>query len=195
MNIVSKRAVKSILLTLIALAGMTQLTQGSYIKLKASAADWLIQSSWANRNASGRTVKPWPWADTWVSAKLTVPRLSIEQYVMKDASGESLAFGPGFVSLPDQYDNQPTSIVAGHRDTHFQFLKDLRAGDRFQLENALGHTNHYQVVTRQVIDTEERAITIDPESNQLILVTCYPFESLLTGGSERFVVVAVATAS
>jgi sortase A len=45
--------------------------------------------------ASGKVVKPWPWADTWPVARIAVPRLSVQAVVLAESSGQALAFAGG----------------------------------------------------------------------------------------------------
>ena len=39
----------------------------------------------------------WPWADTWLIARLVVPSLAIDQIVLEGTYGRTLDFGPGHV--------------------------------------------------------------------------------------------------
>ena len=172
------------------LLGAGLLGQGSYIKLKASLAGWLISSSWAQRQAGQLPAKPWPWADTRVIARLSVPRLGIRQFVMHDASGESLAFGPGSVMSDVLPGAGGHALVAGHRDTHFKFLGDLRPGDTLAIDNYRGQSGRYEIKGLRVINLDREAVYIDPESEGLTLVTCWPLDALVPGGPERLLVEA-----
>ena len=185
------------------LAGVALVGQGSYIKIKASLAQWLIASSWSERDANAQAntylqiqaQKPWPWADTWVDARLSVPRLNISQYVMKDASGESLAFGPGTIDTsptPGQSQQADTRIIAGHRDTHFSFLEDLQQGDRIYLEKYNGTKLAYAVHNISVFDSSESALQLDQSQSGLLLITCWPFDTMVPGGPLRYLVEAYA---
>ena len=175
--------------TLLAI-GTALIGQGGYIQLKAHAASWLIHSTWAERQAGDKPDKPWPWADTWVTARLEVARLGIRQYVMKDASGESLAFGPGQIKLFQNEAKGGPIVIAGHRDTHFKFLRDLRRGDQLQLQRFDTAEQVYEVVSTHVIDSETDELYIDPDQPRLMLVTCWPFNAITLGGPMRYVVVA-----
>ncbi len=72
--------------------------QGLWIPVKAIAAQWLLQHAWAQTLKTQQPAKPWPWADTWPVGRLLVPRHGIDQIILADASGRSLAFGPGQLS-------------------------------------------------------------------------------------------------
>ena len=65
--------------------------------------------------------------------------------VLAGGSGRTLAFGPGHLSasaMPGQVGNM---IIAGHRDTHFQFLQKVEVGEL--LEDA-GHGQHGGLVVK-----------------------------------------------
>jgi sortase A len=42
----------------------------------------------------------------------------------------------------------------------------------------------------QIIDGRTTGIINDPERDQLVLVTCYPFDAMVPGGPLRYVVIA-----
>jgi sortase A len=82
--------------------------------------------------------------------------------------------------------------VAGHRDTHFAFLRQLAIGSEIVAENAAGERERYRVVKRFVTDERDQSVLADvPRGHRLTLVTCWPFDPLVFGGPQRLVVVAV----
>lgn len=121
-------------------------------------------------------------------AKLTIPRLDTELYVVEGDHAAELRRGPGHVSgtvMPGQDGN---CIIAGHRDTHFRVLKDIRKGDEIVLQTSAGEYT-YRVEGTQVVspsDTDSLKPTRDAE---LHLITCYPFY-YLGSAPKRFVVQA-----
>lgn len=174
-----------LLIACLIIASLILIGNGMYIKAKAKVADWMIASTWEARQHNGVPQKPWPWADTWVVARIHIPRLAINQYVMQDASGESLAFGPGAV-LPLRGNSY--HFIAGHRDTHFDYLDELVAGDTIEIETYDGHQRQYQVTGTRVVDTRKGAFYIDDQSMGLSLMTCWPMDSIVPGGPLRYVV-------
>jgi sortase A len=109
--------------------------------------------------------------------------------VLQGASGEALSFGPGFVAESSQIGEGGDSVIAGHRDTHFAFLKHLKTGDALSIETLSGETIHYEVDALEVIDSDVVELSIEPNQHRVRLVTCYPFDSV-TSGSLRYVVTA-----
>jgi sortase A len=170
--------------------GLCCLAFGVWIPFKAALAQVLIAEAWSESRGKGEeSVRPWPWADTWPVAKLTVPRLEKEVYVLASASGQSLAFGPGHwgsSAAPGEMDNV---VIAGHRDTHFEFLRELREGDDLLLESRTG-IQVYRVSEWAVVH-ESRVEILEPSGEpELTLITCFPFDAVVPGGPLRFVVFA-----
>lgn len=178
------------LVAVLLLSGTAMLGQGNWIKAKGWLAQQLIAASWDQRERGALPGKPWPWADTRTVAKLTVPGLDITQYVMADASGESLAFGPGSVLTGSPPGGAGASVIAGHRDTHFRFLADVSPGERVELENYMGERRAYTVSRRQVVDSRAGGLQIDVDAAALTLVTCWPMDAVVPGGPLRYLVQA-----
>ncbi|MSQ60616.1 MAG: sortase [Betaproteobacteria bacterium] len=108
---------------------MWQASEWVYIHAKAWAAQKLIAAGWGRSLASGAGVKPWPWADTHPVARLEAPRLRVALMVLAGASSRTLAFGPGHMNGTPLPGGAGNSVLSGHRDTHFAFLRELRPGD------------------------------------------------------------------
>lgn len=164
-----------------------QLGEGAYIHAKAQLAQVLIARSWESRLTTGAVTPPWPWADTAPVALLEVPRLQVRQWILNDASGRSLAFGPGQVSGSAEPGTPGMSLIAGHRDTHFDYVRDLRSGDELRVQSQQGKWQRYRVQDTQVIDTRQGDLAI-AETQGLYLLTCYPFDALQPNGPLRYVV-------
>jgi len=168
-------------------------SSGGYIHAKAQLAQWLIASAWSQSTAENMQAKPWPWADTWPVARLEVPEYKIDQYVLAGSTGESLAFGPGYVFASAAPTEQGNTIIAAHRDTHFEFLQDVQKGDEIIIHNAMGKRREYIVQDMTIVDKQDVDwLDNDPYSHQLTLVTCYPFNAIQVGGRLRYVVRAIS---
>ena len=178
------------LLIVLPLCGMWQIGSASYIHTKAILAQVLLETAWDKTVHGQQEVKPWPWADTWPISRLDVPGLGIDRIVLAGASGSSLAFGPGHLfgsSLPGQQGN---TVIAGHRDTHFRFLKDIKAGELIQLQSLRGTTIEYEVSETIIVDEKQAEYLANTSENKLTLITCYPFNAIRPGGSLRYLVIA-----
>ncbi|EKD37662.1 MAG: hypothetical protein ACD_75C01047G0001, partial [uncultured bacterium] len=103
-----------------------------------------------------------------------------------------LAFGPGHLPRSSPPGNEGHCILAGHRDTSFAFLRDLRAGDLLVLQGKSGERT-YRVQTTVVAKAEE--LYLDGEAAGLLtLITCFPFAAVTPGTPLRYVVTAVSVA-
>lgn len=170
--------------------GAWQVSGAVWIHGKALVAQMLLERGWNARLAGqdGNAAKPWPWADTAPIGRLHVPRLKINQVILAGASGRTLAFGPGHLSGTALPGSRGHSIVSGHRDTHFTFLRDLIPDDEVHIQRSDGKTVIYRVTGHQVVDARLATFTDTPDRSTLTLVTCYPFDALDTSGPLRYVV-------
>jgi len=171
--------------------GCCMLAQGSYIHAKAWLAQHLLEKTWAEIQQGDSRSKPWPWADTWPVARLVVPRLDINLLVLAGDSGRTLAFGPGFSFasvLPGTIGN---SIISAHRDTHFSFLKDLQNNDEITIET-INNKKTFKVRNTRIAHRDRASFTEQETTAAIHLVTCYPFDSIITGGTDRYIVSAIA---
>jgi sortase A len=177
---------------LAAFAGAALLVHGLWIPTKAVAAQWLLERAWQRALAGEPRPRPWPWADTWPVARLEVPRWGIDLVVLSGASGSSLAFGPGHWSGTALPGDEGHSVIAGHRDTHFAFLRSLERGDVLWVTTAAGRRRPYRVVGARVVDERDPAPLASAGRSSLALVTCFPFDAWTPGGPERYAVWAGA---
>ena len=170
--------------------GFWQLGQGAYIPAKAWLAQELMQRAWLRVTAGEDRAAPWPWADTWPIARLTVKSRDVDLIVLAGGSGRTLAFGPGHLgasALPGDVGN---SVIAGHRDTHFAFLGDIEPDELIGVESFDGVRHLYKVTGTYIVDSRKGSLQLDTNLSVLTLVTCYPFDALEAGGPLRYVVTA-----
>jgi sortase A len=172
------------------LAGLGLSGKAVYINVKADLAKFLLHISWQETMEKGDRVKPWPWADTWPVARMIIPAHDIDLVVLEGVSGDVLAFGPGHMTLSSLPGQPGNAIISGHRDTSFRFLERIRIGDRIIMQTKVGGMVPYTVVATQVVDAAVLDMTVEADVPLLTLVTCYPFDALLPGGPERYLVFA-----
>jgi sortase A len=171
-----------------------QLGSAGYIQAKALLAQQLLERAWTTQQRSGAVAKPWPWADTAPLARLSVARLGVDEIVLRGDSGRTLAFGPAWNEGSALPGAPGTSVISGHRDTHFAFLRELRADDRIVLESAHARAE-YRVTGVRIVDAQATRIEAQAGRRRLLLVTCYPFDAIVAGGPLRYVVQAEAVAA
>jgi len=122
---------------------------------------------------------------------MQVPRLDIDLIVLAGDSGRTLAFGPGHNFASASPGLTGNSLISAHRDTHFEFLQYLNDGDSIYIETPTKLKKHFIVSASQVVNINNSILVPDEQAAFLHLVTCYPFNSLLPGGEQRFIVSAI----
>jgi sortase A len=172
------------------LFGLQQLASAGYIHTKAQLAQVLIARAWeASLAEGGAPTKPWPWADTWPVARLLAPRYSEDLYILSGSRGNALAFGPGYDDASAPLGTPGSSVIGGHRDTHFAFLKEMKVGDQFRVALPTGENSAYRVTDADIVNIEFTPLRDSSDGgNELLLITCYPFDALMPGGPLRYVV-------
>ena len=171
------------------IASIALLVDGLSIYLKAQLAQQLIQYAWSETRLSGQPVKPWPWADTWPVARLTIANRDL--YILQGADGSALAFGPGWMADSVNPSQPGAKLIAGHRDTHFSVLEHLQPNDTITLTPHQGQPKQYAIANIKIIDSSQQPLLVDPDKEQLILITCYPFNAIDPGGPQRYIVNAL----
>lgn len=178
------------------LLSLWQFGSAARIHAKAILAQHLIEQAWERKLAGEPQPRPWPWADTWPLARLSVPRLAQTRHVLAGADGRTIAFGPGHVhgtALPGSPGNV---AIGGHRDTHFAFVRELREGDLVELTHGPGQATTYSVSTTRIVDKRDvTALAQSLAGNRLTLITCYPFDAIDPSGPLRYVVTAEEVAA
>jgi sortase A len=189
--VIASRLIRYFLIVL-SLVGLWHSAIAGKFYAKAWLAEQFIERAWQASLEGESKVRPWPWADTWPIAEIHVPRLNIRQIILSGDSGRVLAFGAGFNESSALPGEPGLSIISGHRDTSFNFLKNIQEGDKLIIKNEQEVTT-YTVEELAIVD--QRYFQIDNQQMKeqhpsILLVTCYPFDALRAGGNKRFVVLA-----
>ena len=185
---------RDILVLSLVVVGALQLAGAGLIKAKAWLAPLLIEQAWQQTLLSaGAPVKPWPWAYTWPVARLRAPGQGMDLLVLAGDSGNALAFGPGHARASAALGSRGLAVVGGHRDTHFAFLQQLQIDEVLQLQLPGGELLQYRVQGARVVDANRESLpaSLAADNEALMLVTCYPFDAVLAGGSLRYAVTAL----
>jgi sortase A len=169
---------------LLLLSALAVLIDALWIPTKAGLAQWLLQRSWTQALASGDAKPPWGWADAHAVARLVRLSDGRSQIVLAGDNGRALAFGPGWNQASAQPGEAGTVVISAHRDTHFAWLRDIDADERLQLETLLG-SRRYRLRGREVIDVRTQSLAPSVDHDQLLLVTCWPFDAAEAGGPLR----------
>ena len=106
--------------------------------------------------------------------------------VREGIDGDTLQLAIGHIpatALPGQAGNVG---VAGHRDTFFRGLKDLRTKDEIQFSTLSGDFK-YVVESLIIVEPDDVGVLAPSSEKVLTLVTCYPF-SCFGSAPKRFIV-------
>ena len=123
-----------------------------------------------------------------IVGRLSIPRLHVEAMIREGISSPTLAIALGHIpgtALP----GRPGNIgVAGHRDTLFRALRDVRKEDEITFETRRA-TYSYRVESTEIVTPEHVEVLKAGEHPELTLVTCYPFD-YIGAAPKRFIVKA-----
>lgn len=121
-----------------------------------------------------------------VLGRIEIPRIGVAVAVLQGTTSRTLRLGVGHIdgtALPGESGNIG---IAGHRDTFFRNLKDIRGGDEIILQTISG-IYRYDVDWIQITGPSDGGIIADKTESALTLVTCYPFH-YIGAAPERYVV-------
>jgi sortase A len=121
-------------------------------------------------------------------ARIDIPRLNVSDVVIEGDDTDTLAHAVGHIpgtALPGQLGNIG---LAGHRDSFFRKIGQLRDGDTLVLETARG-TFRYRVEKLSIVMPNQTEVLKSTGEPALTLVTCYPFH-YIGSAPKRFVVTA-----
>lgn len=170
--------------------GAWHLASASWILGKAHAATFLIKDAWQATLTNGAISKPWSWSDTWPVAEISIPAIDLTEIVLSGDSGSVLAFGPGLSLAGAALNAEGVKLISAHRDTHFEKLQHITVDDAIFIRTVDGIVR-YQVKDIKVVDSLRYSIDAVNSGYALVLATCYPFNSIVAGGSQRYIVQAI----
>lgn len=118
--------------------------------------------------------------------RIKIPRVGVSAIVLHGVGKKTLRRSVGHIpgtSLPEQDGNVG---LAGHRDSFFRGLKDIRKDDTIEL-TTLDGTFEYKVEWTKIVRPDDTGVLADEGSPALTLVTCYPFY-YVGSAPKRFIV-------
>jgi sortase A len=134
-----------------------------------------------------------PPAPRSVIGRLEIPRLNLAVMVREGADEGTLSRAVGHIpgtALPGNVGNVG---LAGHRDTFFRALRNIRADDTIELETTAG-TYRYVVKSTRIVTPRDVSVLEASGGETLTLVTCYPFY-YVGSAPKRFIVHAAQVAT
>jgi len=171
--------------------GLFGIAKTSLMPIKAIIGQHYLEVAWKDSLKSNKLSKPWKNADFYMIGKLTIPKLKISRVILNSVSGEALAWSIGRVTNIVSSSKNGPIILAGHRDSHMQFMSKLNIGDKIELMMTDGVLKKYEISKLDVTDKPELKISnISIDDDSLILMTCWPFNALRSG-PQRYILVAI----
>ncbi|SRR6266566_2126359 len=120
--------------------------------------------------------------------KLSIPRIHLRDVVLEGISTHSLLSGPAHLTGSATPGTKGNSVIAGHRDTFFRHVHNLRLGDDVYLSKG-GKQFHYVIKSRRVVEATDLSVLGQTPDPELTLITCYPTHAI-GPASRRLIVVA-----
>lgn len=121
--------------------------------------------------------------------RMRIPRLRLSTIVREGTAEDTLSIAAGHIpstALPGDAGNIG---VAGHRDTLFRGLRNIKKDDVIEFET-LDRAYKYRVEGTQIVKPTEVSVLKPGREPELTLVTCYPFY-YVGSAPDRFIVKAV----
>ncbi len=122
-----------------------------------------------------------------VTGKLEVSRLGFSVMVVDGDEEQGLEVAAVHLAGTAALGGAGNAVIAGHRDTSFWPLRELRVGDVIRFRGA--KTSKYAVVSIRVVSPENVSVLAASKTPTLTLITCYPFR-FVGSAPNRFVVQA-----
>jgi sortase A len=119
-------------------------------------------------------------------AVLSIPRIALSSVVLQGSDARTLRRGPGHVERTAWPGGRGNIVIAGHRDTFFRPLRNIRLGDDIFLDAPQGQYR-YRVASLRVVTSQDVTVLEPTGAPLLTLITCYPFR-LLGHAPDRFIV-------
>jgi sortase A len=167
--------------------GLLALGYSIYVVVDAHAYQAYEQSQFETKvENGGRELPPPLIVQGSVIGEIQVPRLHLKAIVVQGDSHTILRRAVGHIPETALPGNPGNVALAGHRDTFFRPLRDIRLGDTIILKTATGDFQ-YRVESTQVVAAANVEVLNASNGRTLTLITCFPFD-YLGAAPNRFVV-------
>jgi LPXTG-site transpeptidase (sortase) family protein len=105
-------------------------------------------------------------------ARLTIPRLKLDEIVFEGVDDDALNAGPGHLTGSAFPGESGNSVISAHRDRHFARLGAIEVGDTVMTESG-ARKQRWVVISKRVIDADAPALFRTKDAT-LTLSTCWP---------------------
>ena len=120
---------------------------------------------------------------------LQIPKLNADLPIVEGTDPDDLEKGVGHYKGSYYPEENGQIVLSGHRDTVFRNAGELEIGD--ELEVILPYGNfEYEITSTKIVEADDLSIiTLQNESEELLLTTCYPF-SYVGNAPQRYIIYA-----
>ena len=153
-----------------------------YQEQSTAALEREILSRPANRAATS------PLKQGTLLGSVSVPRVGVSSVILEGSDDHTLALSVGHIPGTAVPGGPGNVALAGHRDTFFRGLRNIRRRDDILLTTVSGN-QVYEVESTRVVSPDEVSVLKDIGRPMLTLVTCYPFY-YVGSAPKRFIVQA-----
>ncbi len=124
-----------------------------------------------------------------VMGQIEIPSLALRALILQGDTPEILRRGVGHLPgtpMPGEWGN---IALAGHRDTFFRTLRQVRLGDVITLQT-FSQKFEYRVQSTSIVSAADIHVLAPSVGRELTLVTCFPFD-YVGAAPNRFIVRAI----
>ena len=164
------------------------LYSSGYMLIKAELSQYFIKNAWHKTLKDKSIHKPWSWADTHPILEFNIPRIKKTSYVLQGQSGRNMAFSAVHLNSSGMPGESKSTVISGHNDSHFNHLKEVQNGDIIYIQDK-NQSHSYIVTSMKIVNSKQENLHIR-NIDELILITCYPFDNLQFGSDLRYVIYA-----
>jgi sortase A len=163
--------------------GILALGYAAYVVVDAHAYQAYEQSKFENASPGQSAVL---LKEGGVIGEIQVPRLHLKAIVVQGDSHTILRRAVGHIPETALPGNPGNVALAGHRDTFFRPLRNIRRGDAITFKTPAG-AFQYVVESTVVVAASEVGVLEASTGHTLTLITCFPFD-YVGRAPNRFVV-------
>lgn len=149
----------------------------------------LLQAREHSRSFHPEAAAPLVLVEGAAIGEVRVDRLGIRAVVSQGSTDNILDLGPGHLTDTPWIGQPGNVVIAGHRDTTFRPLRNVRVGDVIDVTTH-DKNARYSVVSTQIVLPTDLSVLQPGDANSLTLITCYPFW-FIGHAPKRFIVRAV----
>jgi sortase A len=142
---------------------------------------WVPSVPDSNLRKTGETV-----AAGEVIGEIQIPRLRLKAIVAEGTSPRVLRRAVGHIPYTAMPGETGNIGLAGHRDSFFRALREIRGGDVVILRT-MTQQFRYEVQSTRVVSPADTSVLSRSPTTELTLVTCFPFD-YIGSAPNRFVV-------